>query len=81
MKRHIAGDGLLKDALRAAMKGGFRGFCRENGLYEGDAADRINGIFLEKIGDVVLEPDGVGFRFVDDYREDAEEWLRTETNR
>ena len=54
---------------------------RENGLYEGDAADRINGIFLERIGDIVLEPDGVGFRFVDDYREDSEEWLRTETKR
>ena len=76
-----AGDALLTEALRAAMNGRFRGFCRENGLYEGDAADRINGIFLEKIGDIVLEPDGVGFRFVDEYREDAEEWLRTETKR
>ena len=72
-----SGDRLLRDALRAAMNGGFRGYCRANGLYEGDAADRINGIFLEQIGDVVLEADADGgFRFVEEYRADAEEWLR-----
>jgi hypothetical protein len=68
---------LLKNALRAAMDGRFRAFCRENGLYEGDAADRINAVFLDLIGDVALEvsPDG-GFRFIEEYREDAEEWLK-----
>ena len=72
-----SGDEILRDALRAAMNGRFRGYCREHGLYEGDAADRINALFLESIGDVVLEADADGgFRFVEDYREDAEEWLR-----
>ena len=73
-----AGDeALLKDGLCAALRGGFRAFCRDRGLYEGDLADRINARFLDLVGDVALEasPDG-GFRFIEDYREDAEEWLR-----
>ncbi|MBO6052385.1 MAG: TerB N-terminal domain-containing protein [Clostridia bacterium] len=70
-------EALLKDGLAAAMRGGFRAFCRERGLYEGELADRINARFLDLVGDVALEvsPDG-GFLFIEDYREDAEEWLR-----
>jgi len=71
----------IREGLRAAMDGRFRSFCRERGLYEGDLADRINAVFLDCMGDVVLETDGTGFRFIEDYREDAEEWLRTETIR
>ena len=72
-----ADEALLKEGLGAAMRGGFRAFCRERNLYEGDLADRINARFLELVGDVALEatPDG-GFEFIEDYREDAEEWLR-----
>ncbi|MBQ2545718.1 MAG: TerB N-terminal domain-containing protein [Clostridia bacterium] len=70
-------DALLKDGLRAAMTGSFRSFCREHALYEGDLADKINARFLALVGDVALEasPDG-GFEFIEEYREDAEEWLR-----
>lgn len=71
----------IRAGLRAAMEGGFRAFCRERGLYEGDLADRINAVFLDCLGDVVLEADGTGFRFIEEYREDAEEWLRAETKR
>ena len=68
---------LLKAGLRAAMAGGFRAFCRSRSLYEGDLADRINARFLDLVGDVALEasPDG-GFEFIEEYREDAQEWLR-----
>ena len=67
----------MKDGLRAAMTGSFRSFCREHALYEGDLADKINARFLALVGDVALEasPDG-GFEFIEEYREDAEEWLR-----
>ncbi len=71
----------IREGLRAAMDGRYRSFCRERGLYEGDLADRINAVFLDCMGDVVLETDGTRFRFIEDYREDAEEWLRTETIR
>ena len=68
---------LLKAGLRAAMAGEFRAFCRSRSLYEGDLADRINARFLDLVGDVALEasPDG-GFEFIEEYREDAQEWLR-----
>ena len=71
----------IRDGLRAAMEGRFRAFCRERNLYEGDLADRINAVFLDYLGDVALEADGTGFRFIEEYREDAEEWLRAETKR
>ena len=66
----------LRDALRAALAGRFRAFCRERSLYEGELADRLNTLFLDLIGDVVLEPGELGFALVEDYREDAEEWLK-----
>ena len=75
------GGALIREGLLAAMEGRFREFCRERELYEGDAADRINAVFLDYMEDIVLKPDGTGFRFIEDYREEAEEWLRTETKR
>ena len=73
-----AEDAWLRDALGAAMEGRFREYCRENSRYIGETADRINSIFIDRIGDVVLEidPDGNGCAFIEDYREEAEEWLR-----
>jgi len=68
-------DDLIRRGLRAALSGRFRAWCRENGLYEGDAADRINTVFLDEIGDVVLEDSGSGFTLIEDYREDVEQWL------
>ncbi|MCR4906182.1 MAG: TerB N-terminal domain-containing protein [Clostridiales bacterium] len=71
------GDALLKEGLAAAMAGGFRAFCREHDLYEGDLADKINARFLDLVGDVALEASADGsFLFIEEYREDAEEWLR-----
>jgi len=66
----------LRDALRAALMGEFRLYCRRNNLYEGEVADRVNNIFLDEIGDVVLENSGGGFELIEDYREDVENWLR-----
>ena len=41
------------------------------------AAERVNEEFLALIGDVLLLPSDHGFTLIDDYREDAEEWLKT----
>lgn len=65
----------IRDGLRAALDGRFRAWCRENSLYEGEAADRINTVFLDELGDVVLEDSGSGFTLIEDYREDVEQWL------
>lgn len=70
-----ADDGQIRDGLRAALDGRFRAWCRENSLYEGEMADRINTVFLDEIGDVVLEDGGSGFTLIEDYREDVEQWL------
>ena len=40
--------------------------------YEGEAQDRVNTYFLDIIGDVILED----FTFIEDYREDIEEWMK-----
>jgi len=68
-------DEQIRAGLRAALAGRFRAWCRENSLYEGEAADRINTVFLDEIGDVVLEDSGSGFTLIEDYREDVEQWL------
>lgn len=68
-------DAGIRAGLRAALDGKFRAWCRENGLYEGEIADRINTVFLGEIGDVVLEDGGSGFTLIEDYREDVEQWL------
>lgn len=68
-------DAGIRAGLRAALDGKFRAWCRENGLYEGEIADRINTVFLDEIGDVVLEDGGSGFILIEDYREDVEQWL------
>lgn len=39
-------------------------------------AERINEEFIAVIGDVLLEPAGDGFVLIEDYREEAEEWLK-----
>ncbi len=38
-------------------------------------ADEINEAFADGFGDVILEPDGEGYRIIDDYKEDITEWL------
>ena len=68
-------DEMIRAGLRAALDGRFRAWCRENNLYEGEMADRINTVFLDELGDVVLEDGGSGFTLIEDYREDVEQWL------
>lgn len=67
----------IKEAVRAVLDGRFSEYCRSNGLFEGDAADRINNIFLEEIGDIILLDEGVGYTLIEDYRSDTEQWLST----
>lgn len=41
------------------------------------AAERVNEEFLALVGDVLLLPSDHGFALIEDYREDAQEWLKT----
>lgn len=68
-------DGAEKEAVRAALRGDFRNYCRANGLFDGDMASKINEIFLELIGDVVLLDENGEYGLIEDYREDVLEWL------
>lgn len=40
------------------------------------AAERVNEEFVAVLGDVLLEPVGDGFVLIEDYREEAEQWLK-----
>lgn len=71
-----AEDRVISDGLRAAINGRFREYCRESSLYEGEAADRINTLFIDIIGDIVLEDTGAGYQIIEDYREEIEDWLQ-----
>ena len=66
----------LLAAVSAALGGSFRSFVRANGLFEGDAANEINTVFLDFLGDVILEDGGNGYELIEDYREDVDLWLR-----
>lgn len=73
-----SGDGdmvLIKNALRAALDGKFRRFCRDTGVFEGELADRINTMFIEILGDVVIEDSPSGYIIIEDYRKDVSEWI------
>ncbi len=72
-------DMTVKGAVRAALDGSFALFCRENRLNEGNTADLVNSLFLDILGDVIIEPDasGTSYNLVEDYRKDIEEWLLT----
>lgn len=69
-------DSVIKDGLAAAISGHFREYCRENSLYDGEVADRINTLFIDIIGDIVLEDMGAGYQIIEDYREEIEDWLQ-----
>ena len=62
----------MRSAVMAALDGRFREWAKESGYYEGEAQDRVNTYFLDIIGDVILED----FTFIEDYREDIEEWMK-----
>ena len=65
-------ENFMRSAAMAALDGRFREWAKESGYYEGEAQDRVNTYFLDIIGDVILED----FTFIEDYREDIEEWMK-----
>lgn len=65
-------ENFMRSAVSAALEGRFREWAKESGYYEGEAQDRVNTYFLDIIGDVILED----FTFIEDYREDIEEWMK-----
>lgn len=61
----------LTELLKATANGkSFKALCREAGIFADDAAREINEIAMEYIGDVVLEPDGSDYIFVEDYADE-----------
>lgn len=49
--------------------------ARRLGLLPAQAAETVNEAFVTLLGDVLVEPCGDGFVLIEDYREDAEQWL------
>lgn len=72
---------IIKSALQASLDGCFHRFCLDRRVYDGELADKINTLFIDIIGDVVLEPGSEGndgsFKLIEDYREDVEQWLNS----
>ena len=71
-KEEPTDENFMRSAVSAVLAGSFREWAKENGYYEGEAQDRVNTYFLDIIGDVILED----FTFIEDYREDIEEWMK-----
>lgn len=67
---------LEKEAVAALLTGQYSSFCRDNGLFPGRMAEQINEIFLELVGDILIEADGNRYQLIEDYREDAETWSK-----
>lgn len=67
-------DSMLIHAVEAALSDGdgFKKYAKEVGIFEGELADRVNRVFLDEIGDVLIEDN----KLIEDYREDAEEWIK-----
>lgn len=70
----VGGYTLEKAALTAALDGRFAAYCRAVGEFPGRMAERINEIFMDEMGDIVLEAD---YSVIEDYREEAEEWSKS----
>ena len=70
----VGGYTLEKAALTAALDGRFAAYCRAIGEFPGRMAERINEIFMDEMGDIVLEAD---YSVIEDYREEAEEWSKS----
>lgn len=68
-------DEAEKACLRAAAEGNFRRFCRAQGYFAEDMASRINEIFLDLLGDIVLTEENGDYLLIEDYREDVLKWL------
>lgn len=63
-----------KAAMMAALHGRFAAYCRTVGEFPGRMAERINEIFMDEMGDIVLEAD---YTVVEAYRKEAEEWSKS----
>ena len=70
----VGGYTLEKAALTAALDGRVAADCRTVGEFPGRMAERINEIFMDEMGDIVLEAD---YSVIEDYREEAEEWSKS----
>ena len=71
------GNGGIRAALAALLAGGtLEDLCGGQGPLADDTASRINEEAYDRIGDVLLEKTD-RWRLVEDYREEAEEWIRT----
>lgn len=75
-----AGDGLSELALflAAALAGdgeAMRRIARDAGRAADVLVGEINEIFYDSLGDAVLEFDGVAFTVIEDYTEEAREWI------
>lgn len=68
-------DDVIRLGVERALEGKFAEFCRECGLHPGELSDRINNVFIDVLGDVILEDHGDGYELIEDYREDIENWL------
>lgn len=71
-----------KAALAAALNGQFCAYCRSAGAFPGRMAERINEIFMEETGDIVLTEDpsshsGAEYAVIEEYRMEAEEWSKS----
>jgi hypothetical protein len=69
-------DDIVRLGVKSALDGTFAKFCRERSLHEGDLADRINNVFIDVLGDIILEDRGSGYELIEDYREEMSEWLK-----
>ncbi len=68
---------LEKEAVAALLDGRFVQHCRDQGLFPGRVAEQINEIFLDVVGDILIDADG--FTMIEDYREDAIAWCSNQT--
>ena len=75
----VSDDGLLASLVSAFLAGGaeITTMCRNLGISSARAAEAVNEAFTEILGDVLVEPAGDEFVLIEDYREDAEEWLKS----
>jgi len=75
IEKEPAADDIVRLGVKSALCGTFAAFCRERGVHAGELSDRINNVFIDVLGDVILEDHGAGFELIEDYREDTENWL------
>lgn len=72
-------DPSVRDAVLALLDGTYESYCRTHGLFLGKIAEQINEIFLDVVGDILVEADGNRYSLIEEYREDAEAWSKMET--